>query len=107
MLHRSLQEFKVFSAMRNCPCKFHTDRTEFRRAIMHGLNLLDCQKRSWSSPDPVDESDGHALIAGAARIRPSFDRKVHVFRPLAAFAQRFLDSGLEELRDVAQWLLRR
>jgi hypothetical protein len=74
---------------------------------MHGLDLLDCQKRSWNSPDPVDESDGHALIAAAARIRSSIDRKVYVFRPLPAFAQRFLDSGLGDLSDAAQLLLRR
>jgi hypothetical protein len=74
---------------------------------MHGLDVLDCPKRSWRSPDPVDESDGHALITAAARIRSSIDREVYVFRPLAAFAQRLLDSGLVDLRDVAQLVLRR
>jgi hypothetical protein len=67
---------------------------------MPGPDLLDCQKRSWISLNPVDESDGHALIAAAARIRSSIDREVHASRPLAAFAQRFLDSGFEDLRDL-------
>jgi hypothetical protein len=82
-------------------------RTQFRRALVHGFHLLECEEPNWSCPDPVDQSDGHALIAAAARIRPSIDREVYVFRPLAAFAQRFLNSGREDLRDLAQLLLRR